>query len=254
MSNQIRILGVKIEDINYHETIDKIVQFVKSQKPHHIVTVNPEIIMAAQKDGEYQKIVNCSDLNVADGAGIWWAAKYKGQKLNSRVTGVDLIDKISALSEKKAFRIFFLGGKHKVGEMAAENLSEKYPHLKIAGFLEGHPIIKNKLTKSEELKNIAIINRILKTNPDILLVAYGAPKQEKFIARYKSKLNIPVMIGVGGAFDFISGHVRRAPKWMQNLGIEWLYRLIQQPSRFNRIFTATVRFPWAVIFDKNEKL
>ncbi len=250
MFNQISILNVKIDNINYKQTIKKIDRFIKSKKPHQIITVNPEIIMAAQNDENYKKILNSSDLNVADGAGLWWAAKYTHQKLNYRITGVDLIDKMTKLAAKKKYRMFFLGGQNKAGEYAADNLREKYPNLHVAGCCEGYPIIKDKLTKKENLKNIKLINKILKTNPDILLVAYGAPKQEKFIAKYKNKLNIPVIIGVGGAFDFISGRIKRAPKWMQTLHIEWLYRLIQQPSRLNRIVTATIRFPWAVINNK----
>ncbi len=250
MNEQIKILGIKINDISYSQTIAKIDRFIASKEPHQIITVNPEIIMHAQKDNNYKQILNNSNINVADGSGIIWASKYKKQNIKHKVTGIDLIYKIAEISEKKKYKIFLLGGKNRVAYYSAEKLHQQYPKLHIVGFFEGFPIIKDNLTQKENLENLKIVNQIIKTRPDILLVAYGAPKQEKFIYKYKEKLNIPVMIGVGGSFDFISGKIKRAPKWIQDLHLEWLYRVVQQPSRISRIFNATILFPLRVIFQK----
>lgn len=251
--NEIKILDVKISNVSYNETIDKIDQFVLSKKPHYVATVNPEIIMTAQKHSQYKKILNDSDLNVADGAGLWWAGKYTGQKLEFRVTGVDLIERLCQLSQEKNYSIFFLGGVDKAGERSVKKLQQKYPRLKIAGIYEGFPNIKDKLSDSEKKNNLDIIKTITDKKPDILLVAYGAPKQEQFIYQYKDHLNVPVMIGVGGSFDFISGKIRRAPRWMQTIHMEWLFRIINQPSRISRIITATIKFPLAVFLNSLKK-
>jgi len=248
---QIPILGVNIADLSYKETINQIALFIVSKKPHHIVTANPEILMEAQKNKEYKKIVMNANLCLPDGAGLWWASKYQGDTLKHRITGIDLIYEICKFAAKKRKKIFLLGGQNNVAQIAAQNLQDKYSHLKICGTYEGFPVLKKKLSQKEKINNFNIINQVLKAKPDILLVAYGAPKQELFINKYKKELNIPVMIGVGGAFDFISGRIKRAPKWMQIIHLEWLYRLIQQPSRHNRIITATIRFPWKIITTKN---
>ncbi len=263
---EIKILDVKVNPIAKSEAIEKIDEFIVSKKPHQICTVNPEYMMAAQKDLEFKKIINEADLCVADGAGLWWASRYqnlkgKSQKskdsnqssiIKERITGIDLVYDICSLASKKGYSIYLLGAGPTVAEQTALILKSKYPNLKIAGISEGIP----QLTTGRQINldtenfesNLAV--QISKLNPQILLVAYGAPKQDKFIYKHKKILNIPVMMGVGGSFDFISGRIKRAPKWMQKMHLEWLYRLINQPSRINRIITATIRFPIKVLFSK----
>jgi len=265
----IKILGLRVDNVNYDETIDLIQNFIKSRKPHQICTINPEFIMEAQKDEEFKYILNNSSLNVPDGGGLLFAAQFTKQKLNSIVHGMDLVDKITRLSVKKHYRIFLLGGEDGSGNKAKKILEKKFPGINIVGAYEGFPIVKPiskkiwqknyrirrnmDLTKKTLIwpENEKIIKKITSKRPDILLVAYGAPKQDKFIARYLQYLRVPVMIGVGGSFDYISGKVHRAPLWMRNLHLEWLYRLILQPKkRFGRIITATIRFPWKVLTTK----
>lgn len=264
----INILNVKIDNINYKDTLKKIFEFVKSKKAHQICTVNPEYIMEAQKDQELMTILHNSDLNVADGSGLFLGAKITHQKLDYKVTGVDLVEKIFEDSEKNNYKIFLLGGINKVAFKTAKILKNKYPKSKIVGVYEGYPHInpiskkiyeKNYIKKNMDFKknpplnnnNLKIIKEVTSKKPDILLVAYGCPKQDKFIARFRNYLNIPVSIGVGGTFDYISKNIQRAPLWMRKLWLEWLYRLFKEPNRITRIFTATIKFPLKIIFSKN---
>ncbi|MCL5795282.1 MAG: WecB/TagA/CpsF family glycosyltransferase, partial [Patescibacteria group bacterium] len=273
--DKIQILDININLVDIKQAIDIIDGFIKSKKPHQICTVNPEYIMAAQKDVEFKKIINNADLCVPDGAGLIWASKFieksrvesresTSQKstssdqrlassvLTQRVTGIDLIWKLAQTGESKGYKFYFLGGKPGVAEQAALILKTKYPNLKIVGISEGQsefPQANIKFNKDNFAKKL--VAKIKALSPDILLVAYGAPKQDKFIAKFKKELNVPAMIGVGGSFDFISGRIKRAPKWMQKTGLEWLFRLFIEPKRLNRIITATIRFPLKVILSKN---
>ena len=228
------LLGVKVNQVDYPTTLRQIEKFIKTQQPHHIVTVNPEIIMRAQKDEEFRRVLNAAELSVPDGFGIIWASKIFKKPLKERVTGTDLVNDIARLAAKRGYRIYFLGGEEGVAKKAALNLQQKYPQLKIAGFEAGSPY------------DATLISRIRKLRPEILLVAFGAPKQEKWLNKFKTSLNVPVMMGVGGAFDFISGKVPRAPLWMRQRGLEWLYRLIKQPWRYKRQF-ALLLFLLAVL-------
>lgn len=265
----IHILGCRIDNISMKELIKEISIFVLSKKPHQICTVNPEYLMAAQQDEELRFIINHTSLNTPDGGGLIFASRYKGHPLKEKITGVDITKKIFYLAAKHGWKIFLLGGEDNVAQKTADIMKKKYPKIKIAGIFEGRPVIRPiskktflkgyKISKTIDLKyskmhpksNMDIIQKIIATKPDILLVAYGCPKQDKFIARYTQYLQVPVMIGVGGTFDYISKKVPYAPLWIRQLHLEWLYRLFTQPKRFHRIITAVFRFPWAVITHKN---
>lgn len=231
------ILGIKIESISFSEAIKKIDGFVVSKKPSYVVTVNPEFIMAAQKDREFKNILNKADLAVPDGFGLMLAGDYLNQPFRERITGVDLTWAICKLAEDRGYSVFFLGGKDGVAKIAAQRVKKIHPNLKIAGFYAGKPDDKN------------TIDRVKKAKPNILFVAFGAPKQEKFIANLINNTGnfVPALsIGVGGTFDYIAGKTPYAPSFLRQIGLEWLYRLWTQPFRLNRIITATIRFPWAV--------
>lgn len=242
-----KILDVKVDKITFEYALKKIEDMIeigkKQSKTHQIVTVNPEFIMEAQKNTIFKEVLNSADLAVPDGAGILWAAKYYKEKLPERITGVDLVWEISKMAEDRGYSIFLLGGKEGIAQETGERLRVIHPRLKIAGVFGG--------SADPKMKD-EIAEKIISTKPDILFVAYGFPKQDIWIARYKHELGVPVSMGVGGTFDFISGNVPRAPSWMQKIGIEWLYRLIKQPWRFRRIYTATVKFPWAVVSEKSK--
>jgi N-acetylglucosaminyldiphosphoundecaprenol N-acetyl-beta-D-mannosaminyltransferase len=241
------ILGIKIDSLTFDEAIEKIDSLIVANKPSQVVTVNPEMVMAAQKDEEFRRLINQADLVVPDGFGIMLAAKFLGKPLRERITGVDLTWAIGKLAEDRGYSVFFLGAKAGVAKVTAERFKKLHPRLKIAGSYAGSP---------DDQNTLAILKR---TKPDILLVAFGAPKQEKFIynlihnvSNFEFRIsNFPrLSVGVGGTFDYIAGVYPYPPEWLRKLGLEWLFRLITQPWRWQRIMTATIKFPWAVLRSK----
>ncbi len=218
------LLGVKIDNIGISEALQKIEEFLNDGKQHCIVTPNPEIIVLAQKDEELKRILSEADLSIPDGIGIKVASRFLGKPIKERVTGADLMEKILKLGKH---RIFLLVGKGGVVEKIAKKFSN------IVGFTEDID------------EAIECINEL---RPNILFVALGAPKQEKWIHYNIAEIpSVKVAMGVGGAFDFISGKILRAPKFSRKIGLEWLWRLIIQPWRIRRIYNATIKFPWLVI-------
>ncbi|MFZ1081067.1 MAG: WecB/TagA/CpsF family glycosyltransferase [Candidatus Kryptoniota bacterium] len=239
------ILSVRIDSLDLKGVISKITQFLtervhseNKERLHQISTVNPEFIMTAQKDPDFLETLNSADLNVADGVGLQLAAKILGINIGARITGVDLTWELAKLASENGYSIFFLGAAEGVAEKAAHRLKASYPTLRIAGVYSGTPY------------ETGIVERVNNSKADILLVAFGAPKQDKFIFANKGRLKMKVAMGVGGTFDYIAGTVPYAPNWMRQLGLEWLYRLINQPQRINRIITATIIFPMAVLISK----
>lgn len=236
-----KILGVSIDAVNFRETIKAVEKFIKSDRSHQVATVNPEFVMAAQKNKKFKQVLNNSSLNTPDGRGILWAMKFlNGVRLKERVTGVDLFWAIVKLSEDRGYRIFMLGGKPGVAKKAAARIKLIHPRVIIVYTYPGSPKETKKIRR--------LINH---TRPNILFVAWGARKQDIWINKNLRKFHSPlVAVGVGGTFDFIAGVRRRAPRWMQKIGLEWLYRLIQEPKRSGRIWTAVIKFPMAVIISK----
>ncbi|MDP6561364.1 MAG: WecB/TagA/CpsF family glycosyltransferase [Candidatus Peribacteraceae bacterium] len=234
---RVNILGVPVDPVTQDEAVMRISQMLTEGGKRHIMTPNNEMIVAAQKDSTFKSLLQSSDLNIPDSTGLLWAAKRTGQVLPERVTGVDTVERIlQSLSSEHP--VFFLGGQGGVGERAAEKLEALNPKLEITTF-EGTP--------SEE-DAAEIIKRINDSGAHLLLVAYGAPKQDLWINQHVMQLtSVRVAMGVGGTFDFLSGSIKRAPKWMRSLGLEWLWRLIVQPSRIGRIYTAVIRFPLLVL-------
>lgn len=241
--NDNQILGVKIENVSFRETLEKVRQFLNANKLKMIATVNPEIVMQAQKEESYKNILNNADLSVPDGFGLKIAAWFLGKKVNERITGVDLTWEIVKIAAETGKSVYLLGGVSGVPEKTSLHMKLVHPELNIAGTATPEVSFDGKTDQK-------VIDDINNTKADILLVAFGAPKQEKFIANYKDKLNVKLAIGVGGTFDYIAQNIPYAPKWMRQIGLEWLYRLFTQPKRFNRIITATIRFPWAVFVSK----
>ncbi len=240
---QVKILGIKIDNVTFLGALRKIESLIDNGKPHQVVTVNSEFIMAAQKDAEFREILNSADLAVPDGAGLLWASRFlfgKKGKLKGRVTGIDLVWELVKMAAEKGWSIYFLGAAPGVAKKTANRLRLIHRNLKVAGTSVGEP-------KFSQRK---IVQNIKKSKADILLVAYGAPKQDEFIYKNLKKLGVKIAMGIGGSFDFIIGKQVRAPKWMQKIGLEWLWRLIREPKRAGRIFTATIKFPWVVFWSK----
>lgn len=238
-----RILDVKIDNISFSDVMAKVAAFLMVDELHMIATVNPEFLVTAQRDEPFKQILNNTDLNVPDGVGLQFAAKISGQKIGKRITGVDLTWEICKLASEKSYSVYFLGGAEGVAQKAANRLELMYPDLKIAGIASPNISLDGSTDSN-------VIDDINNSNTDILLVALGAPKQEKFIFNHKERLKVKLAMGVGGTFDYIAGIVPYAPGWMRKIGLEWLYRLFTQPKRWKRIFTATIVFPWLIIISK----
>jgi len=220
------LLGVRIDEVTMDEAVKKTEEFLTEETLHLICTPNPEMVMRAQDDEEFRKILNSSCLNIPDGYGIVWASKELKCPLAERVTGFDFIHKIFELGQNMDISFYFLGSKPGVANRAKEKIEEDYLGISVVGTHDGY------FSVEEEKKLIKDINAV---NPDILLVAMGAPKQERFIYKYRDKLNCKVAIGVGGCFDVISGNVKRAPDFFIKLHLEWLYRALTDFRRFKRL-------------------
>ncbi len=236
MSDQLTILGIPIDRVDQAQALRIIQDFIDSGQPHYIVTANAEIIYQASHDETMRQVVTGADLVTADGSGVVWASKYIGQPLTQRVTGIDLVYAICQKAQTAGWRIYIIGAAPDIAQQAADKLQEQYPGCQIVGIQHGY------FTAQEEPQ---IVEHIRQAQPDILLVAMGAPRQELWITKHRDALQVPVAMGIGGSLDVISGNLRRAPKWMQKLSLEWLYRLLIQPSRFKRVL-ALPKFVLAV--------
>lgn len=232
-----RILGVRVHDVTMAEALRIGEAFLAEGGPHQICTVNPEFVMHALRNPSFFEVLEKADLNVPDGVGLLWAGRILGQPLRERVPGVELMEALAARAAERGWRIFLLGAAEGVADRAAAALRARYPGLIIAGTFAGSP-------RPEDAP--AILERLHQARPDLLFVAYGAPQQDLWIARHQPELRIPIAMGVGGAFDFIAGVVPRAPRWMREAGLEWLYRLIRQPWRWRRML-ALPQFVLAVL-------
>jgi len=237
------LLGVRVDDVTFEEALSVIEGFIREGTPHQVVTVNPEFVMAARRDEEFRRILNAAHLALPDGIGLIWASRLLGRPLRERVAGSDLVPMIAALAAKRGYRLFLLGAAPGVAEEAAQRLRQENPGLTIAGTHAGSPAVE------EEEEIVALVQA---ARPHVLLVAYGAPAQDKWIARNLERLGVPVCMGVGGALDFIAGVAKRAPRWVQRLGLEWLHRLIHQPWRWRRQL-ALVRFAGLVLRERLTK-
>ncbi|MCS6882111.1 MAG: WecB/TagA/CpsF family glycosyltransferase [Oscillochloridaceae bacterium] len=234
----VRILGVRIDDVTEDEAVLFADALIRAGGRHQVVTVNPEFVIEAQRNPVFAAALEDADLATPDGVGLLLAARYLGAPLRGRVTGVELTHRLAALSAQRGYRLFLLGAAPGVAQAAALALQRRYPGLIIAGTFDGSPDPRHE----PFLRQL-----IVAAQPHILLVAYGHPRQDIWIARNQPYLNVPLAIGVGGVFDYLSGRVPRAPAWMRRAGLEWFYRLLQQPQRWPRIVDAVPRFAWAVV-------
>lgn len=229
------LLGVGFTDESIKDVLEYIEKTLeKRQKKYYVVTPNPELLVIANKDLKYKEVLNNADLALIDGIGIVVAGKVLGINFKNRITGVDLLENLCKHVDEKPITVGFLGGRPGVAEKTVECLREKYPRLKVAFAVAE---ISDLASKKDDLKT------------DILFVAFGSPKQEFWIAEHLDKLPVKVAVGVGGAFDFISGRVPRAPKLIRETGLEWLFRLIIQPWRMKRQISL-LEFGYLVLKEK----
>lgn len=235
---RVNILGVAIDDVLEGEAIERVAGYIAAGGPHHVVTVNPEFVMEARRNAVFRQVLAAADMATPDGFGLLLVARWRGTPLRGRVTGVALAGQIAARAARDGWSIFLLGAAPGVAERAADELERAYPGLRVAGCHAGSP-------RPADEPGIRAL--IAQARPDVLLVAYGHPAQDLWIARNQPALGVPVAIGVGGVFDYLAGEVPLAPAWMRRAGLEWLYRLIRQPRRWRRILVAVPLFLWAAL-------
>jgi len=224
-NSRVAILGVAVDNLTMEEVLDAVEANIAEGGFHQIATANVDFLMKSIHDEElYETLASC-DLVLADGAPLVWASHLLGSGLKERVAGADLVPQLAKLSAERGYRLFLLGAEEDSSVGTAEWMEKNYPGVCIAGrYSPKHQPL-------EEMDHEEILSRIEAARPDILLVAFGNPKQEKWLAMHRRRLAVPVCIGVGASFDFLSGKISRAPLWMQQNGTEWLYRMIQEPTR-----------------------
>jgi len=241
MTNKTSVLGVNIDVITMERAVETVLDFFEHDDIKTIYTVGPEIAMHARKDKAYEEIINDGDLITPDGVGVVWASKLNKTKLTERVGGCDLCTQLFARMKDSNKTAYFLGGAPGIAKKAKANIEQEFPGLKVVGVNDGFFD-----TEREKL----IIEELNQLQPDLLLVGTGAPRQEKWIAANKNKLNCRAVIGVGGSLDVYAGNVKRAPKFWVKINCEWLYRLLSEPrKRFKRQLRLPL-FVFAVIGSK----
>lgn len=224
-SKKVVLFGVPIDNLNMQETVDRVEAMVREGGTHQHVVVNVDKIVKLQRDAELRKAVLSCDLINADGQPIVWAAKLLQHPLKERVAGIDLFDSLIARCAVSGHRPYLLGARQEIVEKVVEVLKQRHPTLEIAGYRNGY-------WKPEE--EAEVVQGIRQTQPQMLFVAMGSPKKEFFLNKWKAELQVPFVMGVGGTFDVVAGLVQRAPLWMQKCGLEWFFRLVQEPGRMWR--------------------
>jgi N-acetylglucosaminyldiphosphoundecaprenol N-acetyl-beta-D-mannosaminyltransferase len=221
----LQVAGVRIDSVDLKSAVDLIETAVSDRAPMQIATVNLDFLVRAQRSDELRRVLNLSELNVADGMPLVWLSKLAGRPLPGRTAGSDLVPMALSRLAAMGARIFLFGGERAVALEAGHRLAAAYPGLVVAGHCEPP------LAAIERMPNRSIIRLIQAARPDVLLVALGNPKQELWIARHRQALGVSVAIGVGCTLDLLAGNLQRAPRWMQTSGLEWLFRVAQEPRR-----------------------
>jgi N-acetylglucosaminyldiphosphoundecaprenol N-acetyl-beta-D-mannosaminyltransferase len=226
----VNILGCPITKLSLEGTIEQIEDFIASKRPHYVAMINVAKLIKMRSDKELEQSVLRADIIGADGVPLVWLSRLFGTPLPGRVNGTDLMYKLLERANVKGYSIFFLGAKQEVLQKVVEIVRTQYPSVRIAGFHHGY------FSDAEET---AIVHKIHVAQPDILFIAFGTPKKELWVKRYLQNMGVPVVHGVGGSFDVFAGLVPRAPLWMQWGGLEWLFRLAQEPRRMWRRYLVT---------------
>ena len=243
--DRIELLGVQIDNVTYDEVLQRIEEMIAARTPQQIVSPAIDQIIQTRRDPEFNAVVSEAALVVADGVSVTLAAWMHKTPLKQRVTGSDLVPKVCERSAQKGYSIFFLGGDEGVADEVARIMQDRFPGLKIAGTY--CPPYRFENSPEEEAN---VIERIQQSNADILFTALASPRQEKWIRRRKNQYNVPVSFGVGGTFNFITGREKRAPVWMQKLGFEWVYRMMQRPTTVGKRVFGGAPVYFLLMFDR----
>lgn len=234
MKSKINIFGISIDNLTLEETVEEIIQRVKKNEKIEHVGVNSSKIVLCEQNPSLKKIVQKADMVNADGYSMVKACKWLRSECIERVTGIDTMESLLAKAETEGFGVFFLGAKQSVLDDMLNKFKTRYPNLKVLGAHNGY------FKKEDEQE---VVDQINACKPELLFVGITSPYKEEFINRYKDELDVNLLMGVGGSFDVLAGHVKRAPKWMQQVGLEWFYRFSQEPKRlFKRYFVDNFTF------------
>ena len=242
---RIEFLNAPMDVASMDETVNIIEKKISADTFTQHVVVNVAKLIHMQKDAELADSVKSCDLINIDGMGVVWGARMFGHEIPERVAGVDLFHKLLAMSAGNRFPVFLLGAKQDVVEKTAKLVQKQYPGLQVAGFHHGY------FWDDEE----AVVNAIRASGAKLLFVAITSPKKENFINKWRDQLGVNFVMGVGGTFDVVAGKVKRAPRWMQRAGLEWLYRVIQEPRRmWKRYLVTNSAFAWLLLQEKSRTL
>jgi N-acetylglucosaminyldiphosphoundecaprenol N-acetyl-beta-D-mannosaminyltransferase len=230
----VTLFGVPIANLTLAETLDRVEELIRSRQPHQHVVVNVDKVVKMQRDEQLRAAILSCDLINCEGQPIVWASRLLGAPLKERVTGVDLFQALVARCAERGHRVFLLGARAEVVDKVAAVLRARHPALVIAGYRDGYW-----MTPEEP----GVIEVVRATRPDVLFMATPSPKKELFLGQWKQVLGVPFVMGVGGSFDVVAGVVKRAPLWVQRLGMEWFYRFAQEPRRmWHRYFVEDMAF------------
>ena len=235
---KIDIMGVLFDNVTMTQALDEAERLLAEEKTFYCVTPNSEIVYEAMHDEELKALLNGAALVLPDGAGVVLASKLLKTPLREKVAGVDFADGLMGRMEKSGLRLFLLGSKPGVAELAAEKMLEKHPKLQISGMADGY-----------FKQDAEAVEKVNAAGADVLFVCLGAPKQERFMRDHVDELNVRMMIGLGGSLDAFAGTMKRAPKWMIRMNLEWFYRLLKEPKRLGRMMRLP-KFLFAVLRKK----
>jgi N-acetylglucosaminyldiphosphoundecaprenol N-acetyl-beta-D-mannosaminyltransferase len=228
----VAVLGVPFHNVSMDEAVAAIEDQIRDGGFHQVATANVDFLKNAMENEKVRDILCSCDMIVADGMPVIWMSQLMGTPLKERVGGIDLVERLADVSARRGYGVFFLGASEASSHRAAKTLRQRYPNLRIVGRYSPEP------RPLERMDHEEILRRIEEARPDILLVAFGNPKQEQWISMHRDRLKVPVCIGVGGTLDSLSGSMRRAPRWMQRSGLEWLHRMVQEPRRLTMRYLA----------------
>jgi N-acetylglucosaminyldiphosphoundecaprenol N-acetyl-beta-D-mannosaminyltransferase len=233
-TDRIELMGCQIDNLSLEETLQVVERFIASGRPHQHVVVNVDKLVKARKDAQLRRIINDCALINADGMPVVWASRILGKPLKERVAGVDLFEALIKRSAEKGWRLYLLGAREEVVSRVKEIYEDLYPTLQVVGYRNGY-------WEPHEESNV--VESVVRARADILFVAISSPKKEQFLGAYQERMRVPFAMGVGGSFDVASGKLKRAPRWMRSVGLEWFYRFLQEPRRmFRRYFIEDMAF------------
>lgn len=247
MSRKLLLLGIKVDSVTMNDTVETVRTMIRSnERPGgYICVANVHSLMTSRRSEKLRTAFNASSLTVPDGMPLVWAGRFLGHPMKERVAGPDLMAEVLRISDREGFTHFFYGSSEAILSRLEKNIRERFPGIKIAGSLA--PPFKP-LTEEEDR---AVVDAVNAAGPDVVWVCLGAPKQELWMAEHFGRLKAPVMIGVGAAFDFHAGNIQRAPIWMQKRGLEWAWRLYQEPGRlWKRYLIDDLPFFWYILKQK----